>query len=321
MQPTDAHTSGRNATDATPVAPGHAPVRQVDWWVGLLVGVAAAVLGLLPWIVSGMRLPLQNLWAADTLPARMPLAFLPLSQYTVVSIVALLVVGPAAAGILVRATRARWNEPVLWALVAGVLVVQLVAAVQAVVVVYGGLQERLESAFYAVALALVVLVGIVLGAVVLVLVSRSPRAGALVGLALASPLGALWLAMLLTPQGSGLLVGGFASGIVRWLPAVFVGVAIAWCGVRTPGRIVAAPVSLALLWLIPVLITSMTAAVGSRVLADRPDDMIDYAAGVFRMAALAAEVSLPPLILGIVVAVLGLVLRNTTLRLVYRRRR
>jgi hypothetical protein len=291
-----------------------------SWWLGLILGVAAALVGLLPWIVSGMRLPLQNLWATDTMPDRMPVAFLPLSQYALTSIVALLVVGPCAAGILVRATRRRWSEPSLWALLGGVLVVQVAAAAQAVVVVYGGLQVRLESALYSVVLALVALVGIVFGAVVLVLVGRAPRAGALIGMVLAAPLAASWLAMLVVPQNSGLLVGGLAAGLTRWVPAVLVGVAIAWCGVGTAGRIVAAVVSLVLLWIVPVLITAVNAAVGTRVLASRPDEMIAYGAEVFRMAAGTAGESVPPLILGLVLAAVGLVLRRPIARLVYRGR-
>lgn len=319
MQISQEQTAASNAgvspdTDAR----SHEP-RRFPWWAGLLIGIAAAVVGLAPWIVSGMRLPLQNLWATDTMPDRMPVAFLPLSQYALTSIVALLVVGPCAAGILVRATRRRWSEPSLWALLAGVLAVQLIAAVQAVAVVYGGLQVRLESALYSVALALVALVGIVFGAIVLVLVSRAPRAGALIGLVLVAPLAASWLAMLVMPQNTGLLVGGVASGIVRWLPAVLVGAAIAWCGVATAGRIVAGVVSLVLLWIVPVLITSVSAAVGTRVLAGRPDEMIAYGASVFRMAATMAGESIPPLVVGLVVAALGLVLRRPIEQLVYRR--
>lgn len=47
----------------------------------LALGAAAAIVGLIPWIITGMRLPLQNLWATDTRPADMPLALLPFSQY------------------------------------------------------------------------------------------------------------------------------------------------------------------------------------------------------------------------------------------------
>jgi hypothetical protein len=137
---------------------------------------------------------------------------------------------------------------------------------------------------------------------------------------LAAPLAASWLAMLVAPQNSGLLVGGLAAGLTRWVPAVLIGVAIAWCGVGTVGRIVAAVVGLVLLWIVPVAITAVNAAVGTRVLASRPDEMIAYGADVFRMAAGTAGESIPPLILGLVLAAVGLVLRRPIARLVYRGR-
>lgn len=319
MRISEEQTQVSNAGGATPPDASSPTPRLFPWWAGLLVGIAAGVVGLLPWMVSGMRLPLQNLWATDTMPDRMPVALLPLSQYAVTAILALLAIGPAAAGIVVRATRRRWTEPSLWALLAGALVVQLIATVQAVVVVYGGLQVRLESALYSVALALVALVGILFGAVELVLISRAPRAGVLIAFVLAAPLAAQWLALLIAPQSSGILVGGAAADATRWLPALLVGAAIAWCGIGTIGRIVAGLVSLLLLWIVPVLITAVTAAVGTRVLARQPDEMIAYAATVFRTATVSGE-SIPPVILCLVVAVLGLVLRQPIARLVSGRR-
>lgn len=47
----------------------------------LFIGAASAAAGLLPWLVAGMRLPLQNLWAAGTLPADMPRTRLPASTF------------------------------------------------------------------------------------------------------------------------------------------------------------------------------------------------------------------------------------------------
>ncbi|TPW93097.1 hypothetical protein FJ656_35030, partial [Schumannella luteola] len=77
------------------------PVRRPARWGGALaslgIGVAAALLGLLPWILTGMRLPLQNLWAFDALPEQMPVAWLPLSQYSVTFVLGILVVGAASA--------------------------------------------------------------------------------------------------------------------------------------------------------------------------------------------------------------------------------
>ena len=61
----------------------------------MTAGAGSAVVGLLPWMITGMRLPLQNLWASDTLPKSMPVALLPLSNYAVTLIAGLLVTGDA----------------------------------------------------------------------------------------------------------------------------------------------------------------------------------------------------------------------------------
>lgn len=79
QQDSSAVDARRTESDAPASAPAVAESRPIDWWAALPVGAAAAVLGLLPWIVTGMRLPLQNLWAADTAPDQMPVAFLPMS--------------------------------------------------------------------------------------------------------------------------------------------------------------------------------------------------------------------------------------------------
>lgn len=65
------------------------------------------MLGLLPWLVTGMRLPLQNLWASETPPQEMPLVLLPFNQYTIALLAAGLVTGEAVAGIAARALRDR----------------------------------------------------------------------------------------------------------------------------------------------------------------------------------------------------------------------
>lgn len=81
-----------------------APRVPVGW--ALVIGLAAAVLGLLPWLVTGLRLPVQNLWAGDA-AARMPVVLLPFSQYAVTIIMGLFVVGAACAGLYARAAQGR----------------------------------------------------------------------------------------------------------------------------------------------------------------------------------------------------------------------
>lgn len=75
------------------------------WWY-LLVGIGAVAIGLLPWLVTGLRLPLQNLWAIDTLPEQMPRVLLPFSQYFLGQILSMLILGLGIAGLAVRAAPA-----------------------------------------------------------------------------------------------------------------------------------------------------------------------------------------------------------------------
>jgi hypothetical protein len=66
--------------------------------------VVAALVGLLPWLITGIRRPLQNLRATSTSPESMPVALLPFSQYALTLIVGLIVTGSAIAGVVARAT-------------------------------------------------------------------------------------------------------------------------------------------------------------------------------------------------------------------------
>ncbi|WP_353815566.1 hypothetical protein [Agromyces sp. SYSU T00266] len=312
MEPDDTATRPREtgpetlepeAGDATVTRP-----RPLRWWMCLLIGAAAAAVGLLPWLVGGMRLPLQNLWATETLPDDYPLVLLPFSQYFLARIAALLVVGAAIAGIVARATsELRRRSGVAWTLV-GLLSVQVSAIVQTAVVVREGLEDRFESDLYLAALVAVAVLANLIGVAVMLLVASAPRAGAVIGLAVAAVLASSWLGGLLLPDPA--LGGPTAEPVLlalRWLPAVLVGAAIAWGGIGTVGRVIAAVVALAALWIGPALITAVSSAAGSRVLARRPDEMIDYAADVFRSASTLPEVVVPPLVVAVAVAAVGLV--------------
>jgi hypothetical protein len=295
------------STDDTPTG---STARRIPWWVCLLVGIAAAAIGLLPWLITGMRLPLQNLWATETLPDDMPVALLPFSQYALTLIVAVIVAGAAIAGIATRAMgRRRPRFGAVLALV-GLLAVQVVAVVQTSMVVAAGLERRWESDLYLAALVGLSALSTLVGVLVMLLVAAAPRAGAVVGLSIAAVASASWFTGLIVPFGS--VPATELSpllDLVRWIPPVLVGAAIAWGGVNTVGRVIAALFGLVLLWVGPALITAVSMAAGSRVLAKDPPEMIDYAVGVFGMALTEPSVAIPPLVVAVVVAVIGLVLR------------
>lgn len=311
MEPSDSETS---------VAPAEAPrsgdaaatpasePRSLPWWAYLLLGVASAVAGLLPWLISGMRLPLQNLWATETLPDDMPIVLLPFNQYALLLIVALIVTGAAIAGIVARATRRRRPRFGVTAMLAGVLVVQVIAVVQTTAVVRAGLQDRPESGLYLAALIAVATLSVLVGVLVLLLVAAAPKAGAMIGLSIAAVAFGQWCSSLLVPPGT-VPVAEVAAllDLVRWVPPVLVGVAIAWAGVGTVGRVLAAGASLAILWIGPAFITAVANAAGSRVLARDPALMLEYAVEVFGMALTIPSLALPPLVVAVVVAAIGIV--------------
>lgn len=252
--------------------------RSLIW---LLIGIGSALVALLPWIITGMRLPLQNLWGSDTLPDGLPVALLPFSQYYVAALASLLIIGWVIAGLIARGRRAPWT------LVVGVLLVQLVALVQTAVVVGMGLSDRGASTIYLAGITGGAVVAMVLGMVLFILFIRAPRPGVVIAVSLAAIAASAWLDALFTPIGhfsvsSPLMDIGRA--IAQYLPAIFVGLAIAWAGINTVGRVIAAIVALLVTWLGSTLVLAATVVLGTRVIAGQPAEMVEYGVSVFRTA-------------------------------------
>ncbi len=284
----------------------------------LIVGMLAAIVGLLPWLVTGMHLPIQNLWAVDSVPEDMPIALLPFSQYTITLIVALIVTGSALAGGFARLTRAQHPRFAFAAIMIGVLLVQVLAIMQTAVTVASGLAESPAAKVYLLALTLGTIAANVIGLLILVLIARAPAAGATVGVSLAAVTVSVWLGALIAhPFDFDVSQTGRALlSATRWVPAVIVGLAVAWCGLATIGRVAAAIVSFLALWIGPALFTAVSAAAGTRVLAAYPAEMLDYGVQVFFSALGVKGGSAALLIPAVIVMVLGL-----TVRWALRRRR
>ena len=187
---------------------------------------------------------------------------------------------------------------------------QVTAVVQTSVVVNQGLEQRWESDLYLAALVGVSALSTLVGVLVMLLIAAAPRAGAVIGLSIAAVASMSWFTGLIVPFGSVQATElSPLLDLVRWIPPILVGAAIAWGGVNTVGRVIAALIGLILLWVAPALITAVSMAAGSRVLAKDPPEMIDYALDVFGMALTQPSVVIPPLVVAVVVAVIGLVLR------------
>lgn len=287
--------------------------RHWSWAYALPAGAAGALLGLLPWIVGGGRLPEQELWADAS--AVMPFVLLPFSFTSVVLVFSLLMVGAAAAGIAGRMLRVRgWG---LLLLVLGVLIVQGLATAQTAAVLRAGLQERLESTVYLAALIAGTVLSMLVGAIVTILVAGAPRAGALIGLTIGAIGMGSWTAALQDPARTAEGVFSALLPLTPWIAPVLTGIAIAWTGIATAGRVIAALAALVLVWMAPAVTTALFNALGSRVLLRSSSDLIDYGLGVFQAALLTPELALRPVLAAAGVAALGLGLRA----LVARRRR
>ncbi len=283
--------------------------------MALPVGIVAAMVGLLPWWVSGARLPIQDLWDGEVRAGAMPLVLLPFSQYFVVLIFALLIVGSAAAGIGGRILRVGgWG---VLTLVAGVIAVQATATAQTALVVREGLQQRLESTVYVTGLVAGAGLSILVGIVVTVLIARAPRAGALLGLTIGAIGAASWTSALIDPTRIGQSPLEPLLVIVPWITPVLTGLAIAWSGIDTAGRVLSALAAVILVWVAPALTTAIVSALGSRALLRAGGDVVEYGIGVFRLALLTPDIALRPIIATVAVAAVGLVVRA----LIVRRRR
>ncbi|WP_052663795.1 hypothetical protein [Psychromicrobium lacuslunae] len=285
-----------------------------EYLLAIFAGCAAGILGLLPWLLSGQRLPLQNLWQLDTPANAMPIAWLPLNQYMVTDLLGLLLVGALAAGIIARCWPARRRRSASWFVGLGLLAVQIAASLQSFYTLGSGLELSAQSGrlvngyFYGLLVGVIatVLIGL---AVFALLRAQNPASNALaLGLA-AVPLASwlvLWFAyfspIAQTPQ--------WLPYLQRWSPAVVIGLALIWCGTRPAIRLIVWAANLLLLWLLPALFTALSAALGSRVLAGDPVEMANYFIEVLRAALGSLDTALLPVALALAIAVVGSVIRN-----------
>lgn len=324
------------ASDAAPAsdAPGRSgAIRGVRGaLLALVVGVAAAALGLLPWILAGLRLPLQDLWAQDIASAAdMPLALLPLNQYTVALLAAVIVVGGGLAGAAARILRPRLPRAGAWLVVAGLVVAQALALLQAATVTADGLGvddpqpvgvDRTGAVISEAQVYLVAFVGgtvaaIAVAAVVALVLALAPVGLAVVAAAVPAALLAAWVTGA-PPVVDGGWIGSIEpalTAVARWVPSVALGLGIAATGLRGAGRIVGAVLATVVLWLGQALVTAVSSALGSRALLRYPLELVDFASQVFVAALGPAARVLPELAVLVVVAVVGaLVVRRRRVR-------
>ncbi|WP_141651254.1 hypothetical protein [Microbacterium sp. 3J1] len=291
-------------TVSTPIAPTTPPARLLPF----LVGVGGGLLGILPWLVGGARLPLQNLWTVATMPDAMPIVLLPVNQYFAILLFSLVLLGGVFAGIAIRILSQRRTVAV-WAAGLGVLAVHVIATLQSFVVVAGGLSLSYDVR------ALVYLGGMLGGAVAAALLaqlgfwmtSRPSAAIAALGIALAAVPFGQWVARWFLAFTGDAFPPVFLPSLTTWIPAIVVGVALAWCGIRPAWRIAVWIVSLLTLALLPSLFGAIQYGLGSRILGGNLVEMTAASVQIFPM--LLAEDGFLPVLVALVIGIVGTVVR------------
>lgn len=288
---------------AVPDQPSRSPGR--DAARGLLIGILAGLLGLGPWLVSGARLPLQNLWGSEVPPDQMPVSLLPLSQYELTTIVSLLTVGGAAAGLALRLWSPARRRLAAWCAAAGLLAVQFTATVQSFTVLDGGLAGGTMAGLYFAGLLAGAIASLAAAAVALFLLFSRSRALAALGVGLVAAPFASWAVEWMVGFMGHTGVPVAVPSAARWIPAIVVGCALAWCGLRSAGRAAVWLVNLALLWLVPAVFISVNYVLGTRVLAGDLAEMLLMSRQILAATLGPDGGALPTVLLALAVALAG----------------
>lgn len=285
-----------------------------DVALAVLIGLLAGLLGLAPWLVTGAQLPLQNLWGTEVLPQQMPLSFLPLSQYELTTLVALMTVGGAAAGLAVRLWSPARRRLATWCAAAGVLAVQATAAIQAFTVLSGGLAGGTTSGVYFAGLLAGVTAAIAASLVALLLLASKSRALTALGIGLvAVPFGS-WVGEWVENVAGAGSVPPAALTLLRWLPAILVGVALGWCGLRPARRAVVWLLDLALLWVVPAVFISVNYVLATRVPERDPQELALMVRQILTATLGPAGGAGPTVLMALLIALAGLGVRKLSSR-------
>ncbi|WP_353115016.1 hypothetical protein [Microbacterium sp.] len=260
--------------------PAHAaPRHQSNGLAGVALGVVSVAVGIMPWLASGGILPLQNLWTDGTLPNEMPFALLPVSQYYAVTMFVLLLLGGVFAGLARRAFARSWAA---WPIGLGVLIGHIVVVVQSFVADAKGLDlGDARAVLYLGGLIGIAVVGILVAQLAFWMCTARSTGVAALGTALAAVPFANWVGLWVNDAAG---ISGAPEWILlalRWLPAVVVGLALVWCGLRPPVRLIVWLVSLGALWLVPAAFGAVQYGLGMRVLQGDIAEMMQASAQVF----------------------------------------
>ena len=301
---TSTEVPGRGST-ASPARSGARRGRA--GWPFLLVGISGAVVALAPWLITGGRMPLQNLWSE--LPSDIPFVLLPFHPYTATLVAAIILFGATIGGVAGRARGSRRVRGATLFLLLGAITVQGLAVAQSAVTTRSTLPDVDDADLYVIALTTGAVLTIGIAAGVIALVAKAPRAGAVMALSVGSVAAGPWLAALIVPFGTAPTEIPPLLTLVQWVPPVLAGAAVAWAGLGSAGRIVAALGAVLIVWIGPAVLTGVGYALGSRVMWNDPAGMIDGAIHVFGLALLTPELAWRPIVACVLTAAIGLGVR------------
>ena len=237
--------------------------------LSVATGAVGALVGLLPWLVTDMELPLMGIARIYSAPEQSSVALMPLSHYYLMTSVSMILVGSAVTGTLTRLAAVRDTALNLRLVITGVVAVQVIALVQAASVLNGGIQYSSQGQTYLLGVSGAVMMAIAAGVVLLVGLAR----GGVAAMAVASTFGALalgaWISAVIMPLG-GDWMDNVSRSRLEWaialstlVPILVVGAVVGWCGASSPRRAAASATSFVALWLVPSLITAYGVAVSS----------------------------------------------------------
>ncbi|RZU63288.1 hypothetical protein [Zhihengliuella halotolerans] len=258
---------------ATPAA----HTRHQSWTgaIGIVIGLAAGLLSLTPWLLTGGTLPLQNLWATGTLPDDMPFSLLPISQYMLRDLVGIMATSGTTAALALRWWRPARRRAGLGSVAVGLVAAHLTAVVQSFLELRAGLAPGPGGHPYATYYFYGMLAGVLLAvamsfAILASLSSRSPNRAAF-GAALTATPTTWWLSIWFNLGTPGMLAPELP--VLQWLPAAVVGAALAALGLRTLRNGAVWLASLTILWITGPVAWAVQFVVGSRAIVGRPDQV------------------------------------------------
>jgi hypothetical protein len=247
----------------------------------------------------------------------MPLALLPRSQYEVLTIVALLTTGGAAAGFAIRVWSPVRRRLVTWCAIVGLLLVQVAATVQSFELLGQGLMRGTLAQYYRAGLMAGVICSILAAVVALLLIASKSTVATTIGGGLMAVPFTSWAVEWVVGVVGHTNVPIAVPSIAHWLPAIVVGCALAWCGVRPLGRLAVWVLNLAFLWVIPAVFTAVQSVLGTRVIAGDIPEMVLMGREVLTAALGPDGGAVPTVLLALALGLAGVGIRVIAARRVH----